>query len=77
MTRAQFLPDGKRFIFVGAEPGKASRTWVQSLNGGAPTPVTPEGVFGLLATPDGTRVLSSHNAFGCSIRSTAKASRRP
>ncbi len=55
---ARFLPDGKRFIFVGAEPGKASRTWVQSLAGGAPTPVTPEGSTGLLVTPDGTRVIA-------------------
>jgi len=55
---ARFLPDGKRFIFVGAEPGKASRTWVQSLDGGAAIAVTPEGVTGLLATPDGTRVVA-------------------
>jgi len=54
---ARFLPDGKRFIFIGAEPGKSSRTWVQSLAGGAPAAVTPEGVAGLLATPDGARVV--------------------
>ncbi len=54
---ARFLPDGKRFIFVGAEPGKASRTWVQSLAGGAPVPLTPEGITGLLTTPDGTRLV--------------------
>ena len=55
---ARFLPDGERFIFIGAEPGKASRTWVQSLAGGAPTPVTPEGSTGQLVTPDGTRVIA-------------------
>jgi Tol biopolymer transport system component len=54
---ARFLPDGKRFMFVGFEPGKRSRTWVQSLDGGAPKPITPEGVTGLLPTPDGTRVV--------------------
>ena len=56
---ARFLPDGKRFIFIGAEPGKAARIWVQSLAaGGAPAPVTPEGITGLLTTPDGTRVVA-------------------
>ncbi|HET7221124.1 MAG TPA: protein kinase [Vicinamibacterales bacterium] len=54
---ARFLPDGKRFIFVGAEPGKASRVWVQDLDGGAAAAVTPEGVVGLLPTADGTRVV--------------------
>ena len=55
---ARFLPDGKRFLFMGAEPGKAARMWVQNLAGGAPTAVTPEGVVGLGATPDGTRVVA-------------------
>lgn len=55
---ARFLPDGNRFVFVGSEPGKASRTFVQSLAGGAAVPITPEGVTGLLSTPDGTRLLA-------------------
>ena len=55
---AAFLPDGKRFIFTGFQPNKPSRNWVQSLDGGAATPITPEGVTGLLLTPDGTRILA-------------------
>jgi Tol biopolymer transport system component len=55
---ARFLPDGQRFVFIGAEPGKAPRTWVQRLDGGAASPVTPEGVTGVLPTPDGTRVVA-------------------
>ncbi|HSC26171.1 MAG TPA: hypothetical protein VLD67_02795, partial [Vicinamibacterales bacterium] len=55
---AAFLPDGKRFAFIGFEPDRPNRTFVQSLDGGAATPVTPEGVSGLLLTPDGTRVLA-------------------
>jgi eukaryotic-like serine/threonine-protein kinase len=55
---ARFLPDGKRFVFIGAEPGKAARTWVQSLAGGAAVPVTPEGIAGTLSTPDGTRLMA-------------------
>ncbi len=57
-NNARFLPDGKRFIFQGSEPGKAARTWVQALSGGAPLPVTPEGIVGLLATPDGSRLVA-------------------
>ena len=55
---ARFLPDGKRFVFNGFEPGKRSRSWVQNIDGGAPKPITPEGVTGLLSTPDGPRVVA-------------------
>jgi len=55
---ARFLPDGKRFIFMGSEPGKAPRLWVQNLDGGAPRPLTPEGISGMLPTPDGTRAMA-------------------
>jgi Tol biopolymer transport system component len=54
---AWFLPDGKRFLFVGFKPGRPSRLWMQSIDGGDPVPVTEEGVVGRLVTPDGTRVL--------------------
>jgi len=53
-----FMPDGKRFIFVGFQPNRPSRTFVQSVGGGAATPVTPEGVAGTLVTPDGSKVLA-------------------
>ena len=55
---ARFLPDGKRFIFVGAEPGKASRMWVQGLDGGPPVAVTPEGIFDSGVATDGARVIA-------------------
>jgi hypothetical protein len=55
---ARFLPDGKRFIFMGSEPGKAPRLWVQNLDGGTPRPLTPEGISGMLPTPDGTRAMA-------------------
>jgi hypothetical protein len=53
---AQFLPDGKNFLFTGFEPGKRRRTWLQLLAGGAARPVTPEGVSGAVASPDGSAV---------------------
>jgi Tol biopolymer transport system component len=58
---ARFLPDGTRFVFIGAEPGKAARTWVQSLDGSKAVPITPEGFVGTRVTPDGTAVLIRKN----------------
>ena len=50
---ATFLPDGKRFLFEGSEPGHALRNWVQDVSGGKPLPITPEGTVGKSLSPDG------------------------
>ncbi len=50
---ATFLPDGKRFLFEGSEPGHALRNWVQDVGGGKPLPITPEGTVGKSVSPDG------------------------
>jgi dipeptidyl aminopeptidase/acylaminoacyl peptidase len=58
---ARFLPDGKRFVFDGTEPGKTLRLYVQDLAGGAPRAISPEGeerlgpagVFSIAVSPDG------------------------
>jgi Tol biopolymer transport system component/predicted Ser/Thr protein kinase len=63
---ARFLPDGKRFVFVGTEPGKTLRLYVQDLAGGAPRAISPEGeerlgpagVFSIAVSPDGKFVAS-------------------
>jgi Tol biopolymer transport system component len=39
-----WLPDGKSVLFTGNEAGKRVRAYVQSISGGPPKPVTPEGV---------------------------------
>ena len=52
-----WLPDG-RLVFTGAEPGHKSRTYAVPMNGGPAVPITPEGVVGWLATPDGKYLLS-------------------
>lgn len=54
---AAFLPDGKHILFVGHEPGKPPRVFVQDLTGGAARPVTPEGVVASLVSPDGNLLL--------------------
>ena len=51
--RATLLPDGKRLLFEGYEPGRARRSWVQSVSGGKPAPITPEGTAGHQVSPDG------------------------
>jgi Tol biopolymer transport system component len=41
-----FLPDGKRVLFAGREPGRGNRLYIQAISGGAPVPVSPEGITG-------------------------------
>jgi len=48
----RFFADGKRIVFKGSEPGHGVRSWIQDLAGGAPKAVTPEGVSGILVSPD-------------------------
>jgi eukaryotic-like serine/threonine-protein kinase len=50
---ATLLPDGKRILFVGNEPGHARRDWIQGVAGGEPLPITPEGTVGRQVSPDG------------------------
>ncbi len=57
---SSFLPDGKRVVFTGTEPGHKSRVYIQTIGDDHPRAITPEGVLGLVATPDG------HFVFGIS-----------
>ena len=41
-----FFPDGKRVLFLGREPGKGNRLYVQAVSGGTPLPISSEGPFG-------------------------------
>jgi len=50
---ASWFPDGERFVFAGSERGHGVRTYVQSIHGGAPRPITPEGIAGTVLSPDG------------------------
>ena len=56
---ARWRPEGHEILFSGAEEGKRSRIFLQSVEAGDPRPVTPEGVFGRLAVlPDGKRFVT-------------------
>jgi DNA-binding winged helix-turn-helix (wHTH) protein/Tol biopolymer transport system component len=50
---ATLLPDGKKIVFEGNEPGHAGRSWVQDVTDGKPLPITPEGTVGKQVSPDG------------------------
>jgi DNA-binding winged helix-turn-helix (wHTH) protein/Tol biopolymer transport system component len=60
---ATFLPDGKKFVFEGSEPGHAPRNWVQDVGGAKPVPITPEGTVGKSLSPDG-KLLAAADAKG-------------
>jgi hypothetical protein len=54
----RWMPDGQRITFVGNEVGRPPRVFVQSVAGGLPEPVTPEGVFGpLVVSPDSNQIV--------------------
>jgi DNA-binding winged helix-turn-helix (wHTH) protein/Tol biopolymer transport system component len=50
---ASWLPDGRQIIFSGNQPGRAVRCFTQSVEGGNPRPVTPEGTNACQVSPDG------------------------
>ncbi len=61
----QFFADSKQLVFVGNEPGHASRVYVVSVDGGQPHPITPEGFFmgpyPHAVSPNGKRIATISN----------------
>jgi hypothetical protein len=58
---ARFLKGGERLVAKGHEEGKRPRLWLQSIAGGKPRPITPEGVDIWSVSPEGTRVAANLN----------------
>jgi serine/threonine protein kinase len=56
---SHFLADGKRITINGNEPGRGVRCYLLNLDGGKPTPITPEGITGGLVSPDGQFILAN------------------
>ncbi len=48
-----FLPDGKRFVFTGTEPGHGARLYLESLDEGKARAISMEGVASNVLSPDG------------------------
>ncbi|HEX4440864.1 MAG TPA: hypothetical protein VH854_12380, partial [Thermoanaerobaculia bacterium] len=53
---AAWLPDGKRILAGGREPGHKARGWIFAVDGGKPRPITPEPYRGITLSHDGTRL---------------------
>jgi Tol biopolymer transport system component len=49
-------PDGQHHFFSGTERGRGARIYVQSLDGGKPQPITPEGVSDGALSKDGKQM---------------------
>jgi Tol biopolymer transport system component/predicted Ser/Thr protein kinase len=56
MNAAAFLPDGRRFVFLGSEPGHGARLYQESLDDATPHAFSMEGVATLVLSPDGGKV---------------------
>ena len=60
---ASWFSDGKRIVFQGREPGHDWRYYLQSIEGGLPQPITPEGTTatskGIFISPDSRLVIAS------------------
>jgi Tol biopolymer transport system component len=54
-----WLPDGRRILVCGVEPGHGPRVYVQEIPSGSPRAITPEGTHLGAVSPDGRLVLSS------------------
>jgi eukaryotic-like serine/threonine-protein kinase len=51
--RVEWFPDGEKLLFTGNEPNRPMRTYLQDTRGGAPTPLTREGMPAMHVSPDG------------------------
>src|SRR5439155_1120387 len=58
ISYATFLGDGKQIIFD-VTAGDSDRMYMMTLNTGKVKPALPEGVFGIVASPDGKYVVGS------------------
>ena len=62
-----WFPDGKHLLVRGEAPGKKHRDYVVDLDGKNPRPLTPEGVFEAVISPDGKRLAARDENGGFSI----------
>jgi len=62
VQNAYFFSDGQKILEIGSATGtNGLRLWVQEANGGAPKPISPEGIDSQLSgtiSPDGKRVVA-------------------
>jgi eukaryotic-like serine/threonine-protein kinase len=62
---ARYLPDGQHLLAIGVEAGHRYRTYLIDVATGDSKPITPEGISGTFASPDGRLlVVRSQGEFG-------------
>jgi Tol biopolymer transport system component len=71
-----WLPDSKRFAFSGHEKDRPDRCFLQSIDGGPPRPITPEGETLVLAMHDGSALLTNRGG-GYWLRPLGEGEARP
>jgi len=59
-----WMPEGKQILFTGNQAGHATRCFVQSIDGGQPRAVTPEGISYCQVSPDGKLITASDSKSG-------------
>jgi dipeptidyl aminopeptidase/acylaminoacyl peptidase len=74
--RVEWFPDGQKLLFTGNEPNRPMRTYLQDTRGGAPTPLTPEGVAAMHVSPDG-KYLTAVTAGKLNLIPIGEAARKP
>ncbi len=55
--KIHWMEDGKQVVFPGNLPGHATRCFLQNIDGGAPRPITPDGVAGCELSLDDRTVI--------------------
>ena len=55
-SAVRYFPDGKRLIARGIEPGHGARDYLIDVGNGSSKPITPEGVVGIVLSPDAREV---------------------
>jgi len=72
-----WFPDNRHFLAVGNTRGRPVRCWRVDRLGGAPEPVTPEGIAGQVLSPDGAYVLAHDAAMQWSYWPVSGGAARP
>ena len=52
----RYLPDGKHVLAAGIETGHGARDYLIDISSGDAKPLTPEGITGVVLSPDGTKI---------------------
>jgi dipeptidyl aminopeptidase/acylaminoacyl peptidase len=61
---AEWASDGRRLVVLASQADRPLRFWVQNIDGGAPRPITPEGLDGLFVTVNHSDYIGARDKTG-------------